>query len=166
MPQDKRPAADEGRLLGRGFYWQELKPGDLFRTYGRTITSTDLCNFVATAGMIEVLFTNAEYRRNQAAMKGEVCPGALVFSIAEALSLNATAQETGLAFLGVEMVVRGPTVAGDTVSVQIEVLESRKESKGTRGLVRTRNIVRNQRDEVILEYTVLRLMMGDPALAG
>lgn len=132
-------------------------------TYGRTITSADISTFVGLVGMIEILFTNAEYRRSESAIKGEPSPGALVFSVAEALTLNATAQETGLAFLGISSLdIKGPVQAGDTLDVEIEVLDIRQESRGSRGLVRTRNIVRNQHGREIMVYEPLRLMMGRP----
>ncbi|WP_427029558.1 MaoC family dehydratase [Halomonas sp. H2] len=151
------------KRLGRGFFWQELMTGERYLTYGRTITSADISTFVGLAGMIEILFTNAEYRRSDGAIKGEPSPGALVFSVAEALSLNATAQETGLAFLGLSSLdIKGPVQAGDTLEVEIEVLDIRQESKGSRGLVRTRNIVRNQHGREVMVYDPLRLMMGKP----
>jgi acyl dehydratase len=152
----------EPRLLGRGFYWQDLSVGDCYRTYGRTISSADIGSFVGLAGMIEVLFTNAEYRRTEAAIKGEVCPGALVFAVAEGLVLNATAQETGLAFLSTTMDIKGPVFAGDTIAVEIEVTEARQEAKGSRGLVRTRNRVYTQHGKTVMVYEPLRLMMGRP----
>ncbi|SFH10668.1 MaoC family dehydratase [Sulfitobacter dubius] len=149
--------------LGRGFYWQELTVGDRYSTYGRTITSADISTFVGLAGMIEVLFTNAEYRKTESTLKGEPSPGALVFSVAEALALNATAQETGLAFLGLSTLeIKGPVQAGDTIDVEMEVLSVRQESNGGRGLVRTRNTVRNQEDKTVMVYEPLRLMMGRP----
>ncbi|MFM9269669.1 MaoC family dehydratase [Halomonas elongata] len=154
---------DTPKRLGRGFYWQELTAGDRYLTYGRTITSADISTFVGLAGMIEILFTNAEFRRSDSAIKGEPSPGALVFSVAEALSLNATAQETGVAFLGLSSLdIKGPVQAGDTLEVDIEVLDIRQESKGSRGLVRTRNIVRNQHGREVMVYEPLRLMMGRP----
>ncbi|BAQ68266.1 MaoC domain protein dehydratase [Rhodovulum sulfidophilum] len=146
--------------LGRGFYWQDMTVGDRYRTYGRTVMPSDISAFVNLAGMIEVLFTNAEYRRSEAAIKGNPSPGALVFALAEGLALNATAQETGLAFLGTTMTIKGPVLEGDTIDVEIEVLEVRQESKGTRGLVKTRNTVRNQRGETVMIYEPLRLMQG------
>lgn len=154
--------SDEPRLLGRGFYWQELTVGDRYRTYGRTITSSDIGRFVGLVGMLEVLFVNAEYRRRQSGIRGELAPGALVFAMAEGLVLNATAQETGLAFLGTEMNIERPAFSGDTIEVEIEVTEVRQESKGDRGLVRTLNTVRNQRGETVMVYHPLRLMMGRP----
>ena len=46
------------------------------------------------------------------------------------------------------------------------MIENRPASSGNRGLVRTRNEVVNQRDEVVLVYTPLRLVKGSPANAA
>ena len=84
-------------------------------------------------------------------------PGALVYSFAEGLLLP-TMQDTGLAFLNATLDVKAPTVVGDTIHVECEVLESRPASKGERGLVRFANRVVNQRGETVLEYNPLRLL--------
>lgn len=55
-----------------------------------------------------------------------------------------------------------PVQAGDTIDVEMEVLSVRQESKGDRGLVRTRNTVRNQEGKTVMVYEPLRLMMGRP----
>jgi acyl dehydratase len=147
------------KQLGHGFFWQDLKVGDRYKTFGRTITETDIITFVNCVGMHEPLFTDAEYRKTHSAMQGFAAPGSLVFCICEGLVLAGTAHATGLAFLNTEMDIKGPVLAGDTVHVEIEVTESRASSKG-RGLVRTRNEVKNQRGEVVMVYTPLRLMRG------
>jgi acyl dehydratase len=148
--------------LGHGFYWQDLKAGDRFVTFGRTILEADIAAFVNCVGMHEPLFTDAEYRRTQSAMAGFAAPGSLVFSMCEGLVLAGTAHGTGLAFLHTELDIKAPVLAGDTVHVEIEVTESRATSKG-RGLVRTRNTVKNQRGETVMVYTPLRLMRGRDA---
>lgn len=153
---------DEPKLLGKGFYWQEMPVGARYRTFGRTITETDIVNFISCTGMLELLFTNEVYRQTESAIKGRLSPGALVFSIAEGLCIGATIQATGMAFLGMELEIKGPTLAGDTIHVDIEVIESRAASKGNRGLVRTRNSVVNQKDEIVMVYTPLRMMKGRP----
>ncbi|MEL6373409.1 MAG: MaoC family dehydratase N-terminal domain-containing protein [Pseudomonadota bacterium] len=145
--------------LGHGFYWQDLNEGDAYKTFGRTITETDVVNFVGCVGYTEPLFTDAEYRRTRSAMKGFAAPAALIYAVAEGLALAGTGHGTGLAFLNAEMDVKGPVLVGDTVHVEIKVLEARETSKG-RGLVRTFNEVKNQRDEVVLTYNPLRLMRG------
>lgn len=151
------------KLIGEGFHWDELTVGDSFRTFGRTITETDIVNFVSSVGMLESLFLDAEYRAAHAAIDGRPAPGALIYAMAEGLVLNATAQGTGLAFLHMELNVEGPVMQGDTIHVEIEVTEVRPAKKNNRGLVRTRNRIVNQRGETVITYTPLRLMAGRPA---
>ncbi len=148
------------KLLGHGMYWQDMPVGAKFKTYGRTITETDIVNFISCTGFLEVLFTDMEYVREHSAIKGRLAPGALVYALGEGLTMLGTIQGTGLAFLGMDMDVKGPTFAGDTIHVEIEVIEQRPASKGGRGLVRTRNNIINQKGEAVLVYTPLRLMVG------
>jgi acyl dehydratase len=67
-------------------------------------------------------------------------------------------QDTGIAFLGATLDVKGPTRVGDTLHVECEVIEHRLTSKGDRGLVRFLNSVKNQNGETVLEYNPLRLL--------
>lgn len=152
----------EPELLGKGFYWQDMPVGKTYRTYGRTITEPDIVNFISCTGMLELLFTNEVYRQTESAIKGRLVPGALVFSMAEGLVIGATIQGTGMAFLGMDLEIKGPTFAGDTISVVMEVTESRAASKGNRGLVRTRNTVVNQKGDAVMIYSPLRMMKGRP----
>lgn len=153
---------EDAKLLGRGLYWQDMEVGRRYRTFGRTITEPDIVNFVSCTGMLEVLFTNEVYRQTESAIKGRLVPGALVFSMAEGLVIPGMIQGTGMAFLGMELEIKQPTFAGDTISVTVEVTECRAASKGNRGLVRTRNTVINQKDETVMIYTPLRMIKGKP----
>ncbi|MAL78584.1 MAG: acyl dehydratase [Sneathiella sp.] len=145
--------------IGLGLHFEDLPVGRTFRTVGRTITEPDIVNFVGATGMTEVLFTDMEYVAQHSDIKGgRVAPGSLVFSMAEGLVLVATLQHTGVAFLGMELNILGPVVAGDTIHVECEVVEARLTSKRGRGLVRTRNRIVNQRGETVIEYTPLRMM--------
>ncbi|OKO83057.1 MaoC family dehydratase N-terminal domain-containing protein [Bradyrhizobium sp. AS23.2] len=145
--------------LGLGCYFEDLPVGRQFRTIGRTITETDIVNFVNTTGMTEVLFTNLEFLKSESDIKERVSPGALVFCIAEGLLVHATMQHTGFAFLHMELNIEGPVIAGDTIHVECEVIESRRsKSRPNRGLVRTRNRVVKQDGSVVLTYTPLRMI--------
>lgn len=148
------------RLVGKGLNWTELPVGTALRTFGRTVTETDIVNFVSVAGMLDSLFVDGEFRAAHSAIPGRPAPAALVLALAEGLVLNATAQGTGLAFLNMELTVERPVQQGDTIHVEITVSEQRPASKGGRGLVRTRNAVINQRGETVMVYTPLRLMAG------
>ena len=148
------------KRLGQGFYWNDLAVGDRFRTSGRTITEADIINFVSHAGMLESLFVDEEYRKAHSVFPARPAPAALTYSLAEGLVLNGTAQGTGLAFLHMELNVQAPVFQGDTIEVEIEVTEARPAKKEGRGLVRTRNVIMNQRGEGVIVYTPLRLMAG------
>ena len=143
------------QIVGRGFAFEDLKPGLRFRTHRRSISEADLCAFVNLTWLTEELFAVAD--DSARAIKGRPVPGALVYAFAEGLLLP-TMQDTGLAFLNATVDIKGPTVVGDTIHVECEVAERRPASKGERGLVRFRNLVKNQRDEIVLEYNPLRLL--------
>lgn len=157
------PADAEGVMLGHGYYYDQLPPGFRFRTMGRTLTETDLVTFINLIWFTEEVFVNT-HDTAERALSGRVVPGALVYAFSEGL-LTPSMQFTGLAFLNAEIDVRKPTVVGDTIHVRGEVIESRRASSGNRGLVRTRNEVVNQRGEVVLVYTPLRLVKGSAAAA-
>ena len=46
--------------LGLGFFWQDLQVGQQFQTFRRTVTETDLVNFISVTGMLEMIFIDAE----------------------------------------------------------------------------------------------------------
>ena len=142
-------------VVGRGFCYEDLKVGFRFRTHRRSITESDVSAFVNLTWLTEELFVVAD--DSQRAIKGRAVPGALVYAFAEGLLLP-TMQDTGLAFLNANLDVKGPTVVGDTIHVESEVLEARLTSKGDRGLVRFANKVVNQRGETVLEYNPLRML--------
>ena len=143
------------QVVGRGFSFEDLKPGFRFRTHRRTIGEADVAAFINLTWLTEELFAVAD--DSARAIKGRPVPGALVYSFAEGLLLP-TMQDTGLAFLNCTLDIKGPTVAGDTIHVECEVIEHRLASKGDRGLVRFANKVVNQRGETVLEYNPLRLL--------
>jgi acyl dehydratase len=147
--------------LGLGLRWEDTPAGFRFRTIGRTVTEADITLFVGVTGMTEVLFTNTAYLREQSLFAGRrLVPGALVYSFAEGLLMQSVVQGVGLAFLGAELEVTGPTFAGDTIHVVCEILEARPTGKPGRGFVRTRNTVLNQAGETVLVYTPKRLVKG------
>ncbi len=145
--------------VGLGFHYEDLPVGRTFKTIGRTVTEADITNFVNCTGMVEVLFTNLEFLREESDIKGRLAPGALVFTFAEGLLTQSTMQKTGFAFLEMELKIESPVIAGDTIHVECEVIESRRsKSRPNRGLVRTRNRVVKQDGTTALVYTPMRMI--------
>lgn len=154
------------RTVGIGFYWNDLKVGDTFRTLNRTVTEADIVQFIGVTGMVETLFTDLSFSEHHGAIKGRVSPAALVYTMIEGLLCQATMQTTGLALLEVEKKVLKPVFAGDTVHAEVEVTAVRPTSKGNRGIVTTRNDVVNQRGETVITYRAVRMMAGRPGGGG
>lgn len=150
---------DDIETVGLGLMFDDLPVGRRFKTVGRTITEADIVNFVNTVGMTEVLFTNIEFLKTESDIKGRLSPGSLVFCIAEGLLTQATMQGTGLAFLNMELDIKSPVFANDTIHVECEVIESRRsKSRPNRGLVRTRNQIFKQDGTMVQQYTPLRMV--------
>ena len=145
--------------IGLGLHFEDLPVGRTFRTIGRTVTEPDIVNFISCTGMLEVLFTNVEFLRQESDIKGRPAPAALAYTFAEGLLVQATMQHTGYAFLHMELNVESPVFAGDTIHVEVEVIDARlSRSRPGRGLVRTRNRVVKEDGTVVLVYTPLRMI--------
>ncbi|MFF4025601.1 MaoC/PaaZ C-terminal domain-containing protein [Nocardia elegans] len=144
----------------RGRTFEQMRPGDRFRTGSRTITESDLIAFVTLAGLSEPLFLD-EQGSVEAGYSGRVVPATLTFAYAEGLVLQTgVLHGTGMAFMRSDLDIKGPVFVGDTISVVVEVLESRPTSSGGRGVVTTENSVVKRDGAVVLEYRPVRLILG------
>ena len=149
--------------IGLGLHFEDLPVGRRFRTVGRTITDADIVSYVNCTGLTEVLFTDAEYRARESAITGRFAPAMLAYAICEGLLAQATMQHTALAFLHMELDVRAPVFAGDTIHCEVEVIEARvSRSRPDRGLVRTRNDIVKQDGTTVITYTPLRMVKRRP----
>ena len=149
--------------LGLGLYFDDMHLGQRFRSVGRSIIEADLATFIGVTGMQEVLFNNLEYIEHESLQKKRIVPGLMALGIAEGLILGPTLQKTGIAFLNMKMDIKGPVCVGDTIHVEMEIIELKATSDGRRGLVRTRNQIVNQHGETVIEYTPLRMQKRRPA---
>lgn len=146
--------------LVKGRTWEEMEVGSSFRTAHRTITETDLVNFITQFGFNEPLFWDARHAAS-AGYRGRLCPGAMTYCIAEGLVIQThVLHGTGLAFMSMQLDVKAPVYVGDTLHALVEVLESRKASTGERGVVKSRVSVRNQDDVEVLVFEPVRLIRG------
>lgn len=146
--------------LSQGYYWQDIAVGQKFRTFRRTITETDIVNFISATGMLETIFIDTTFE--QGAIKGRPVPGALTYSLIEGFIMQGMVQGTGLALLEVHKKVLAPVVAGDTVWAEIEITGIRPTSKHNRAVVVSQIDVRNQHDRPVMTYTATRMLAGRP----
>jgi acyl dehydratase len=140
--------------------YEEMTVGQVFRTARRTVTETDLVNFITWGGFHEPLFWDDSHA-GESGYTGRLIPGAMTYCLAEGLLLQTNVLHgTGLAFMQMELTVRAPVYVGDTLYAVVETTGSRPASSGARGVVTSRVSVRNQRDEEVLVYSPVRLIRG------
>jgi len=142
----------------RGWTFSEVPIGKRWSTSRRTVTETDLVVYATQFGFVEGLFLDAT-GAERAGYSGRLVPGSLVMSIAEGLIISGGAiAGTGMAYLGADVQVTGPTFVNDTLQVVAEVTAARLTSKQDRGIVTTRNEVFNQDGEIVMVYTPTRMV--------
>ena len=158
---------DEIETVGLGIHWEDLPVGRKFKTVGRTVTETDIVNFMGLSGVFEELHMNTEYIREHSMWGRRVSPGPLTFIIAEGLAVQlGLIHHTGMALLGIEdMRWPVPVHCGDTITVHITVLEKRTTKKPDRGIVTFDHVVRKQTGEVVLQMRKVRMLRRQPQQA-
>ena len=144
----------------RGSTWEEMTVGSAFRTAARTVTESDVVQFVNLCGFNEPLFYD-ERHAAEGGYTGRLVPGALVYALGEGLVIQTHSfAGTGLAFMHMELDVRRPTFVGDTLDVVVEITEARASRKPGRGVVTSCNTIYNDRGDVVLVYHPVRLVRG------
>ena len=142
-----------------GLDYEGHKTGVVYRTLARTVSETDIVNFVNLCGFVEPLFMDMEYVKRESVFQRRAAPGALTFALSEGLIMQTgLIHGTGMAYLGGELRIVAPVLEGDTIRVEIEVVDKRETKKPDRGIVTYRHRVLNQRDEVVLEARVQRMI--------
>ena len=144
--------------LGQGFYWQDIQVGQKFKTFRRTVTETDLVNFISVTGMLEAIFIEDGYEAG--AIHGRPVPGALTYTLIEGFILQTMIQGTGLAMLELTQKILAPVLVGDTIEAEIEVVGIRPTSNKNRAIVDSDIKDYKQDGNQVMHYTAKRLLAG------
>ena len=146
-------------MIGQGVLFDDYKIGATYKTLGRTVSETDIVNFVNLGGFTEPLFMDMEYVAKESVFGRRAAPGVMTFALSEGLCMQTgLIHGTGMAWLGGELKVVAPVLEGDTIRVEVEVADKRETKKADRGIVTYKHRVLNQRDEVVLEATIQRMI--------
>jgi acyl dehydratase len=146
-------------MLGQGLSWEECSIGAVYRTLGRTVSEVDIVNFVNLCGFVEPLFMDMEYVARESVYGRRAAPGALTFALSEGLVMQTgLIHGTGMAWLGGEIRIVAPVLVGDTIRVEVEIVDKRETRKPDRGIVSYRHQILNQRGELVLEARVQRMI--------
>lgn len=143
-------------------YFERVSVGDTVTTGGRTITETDVVNFAGVSGDFNHHHTNEE-RMQESSFGGRIAHGALVFSVMTGLlwqSRTEDERDAVVAFYGVDQLrFRAPTYVGDTVHVEIEVIDKHKrDHPAATGVVVYEADVKKQDGTVVISCELLSLV--------
>lgn len=134
-------------------YLEDFEEGQKTTTPGKTITEADVVNFASLSGDWNELHTNAEYMKDSP-FGERIAHGLLTVSIASGLTNRTEISPNVVAFLGIDNLrFLNPVFIGDTIKVESEVLEARpSESREGVGILKTKNTVKNQKDEDVATW--------------
>ncbi len=150
-------------MITQGLYYEQHEIGARYETLRRTIGDADISAFVNLCGFTEPLFMDMEFVAKESVFKGRPVPGAFTFCLAEGLIIQTgLIHGTGMSYLGSEVRVVAPVLAGDTLGVSVAIADKRETKKADRGIVTYKHEVTNQRGELVLEATVRRMIKRAP----
>jgi acyl dehydratase len=142
----------------RGMYFEEFEVGMTIVTLGRTVTETDIVNFAGLSGDYNEIHTNAAFSETNG-FGQRIAHGLLGLSIASGLAVQTGFMEgTVLAFREVKSwKFSKPIFIGDTIHVELEVLETKALRRLGGGSLTIKIKVINQENDTVMggEWVVL-----------
>ena len=153
----------EGTIFRRGLYFEEFEIGQKVISPGRTITEADIMNFAGVAGDFNSIHTDAVYAA-ETPFGQRVAHGLLILSIASGLAVRTGLMEgTVIAFREIEnWKFSKPVFIGDTVHLEMEVVEAKSLPRLKGGSIKLVLSVINQDGDVVMRGTWIALMMNKP----
>ena len=144
--------------LNRGLTFDEFEIGDRYQSQARTVTEADVVAFAGISGDFNPLHTDAEFGKSSP-FGERIAHGMLLVAMATGMA-NWTGVFEGTTIALMEQLIKykGVVKFGDTIHLELEVLEKSPTSKLDRGVVKYAARVINQRDEVTIDG-VWTLMM-------
>jgi len=144
-------------------YFEEFEIGQTIETAGRTITESDVVRFAGLSGDYNQIHVDQEYSK-LTQFGQRVAHGLLVLSIASGLSVQTGVMEgTVVAFREIsEWKFSKPVFIGDTIHVEMEVVDMKEYRRiGTGALVIDVRVI-NQQGEVVMRGIWNNLMLLRP----
>ena len=142
----------------RGKTFDDLSLSDCFLSPSRTLDQSDITAFADLSGDSNPVHLDEAFARSTL-FRGRIAHGLLVQSIASGLAWQ-TGIFSGTIVALAEMSMRfeAPVRPGDTIRVELSVLEKDPSPGPRRGHVRWRTRVQNQNDETVIDGEWLTLL--------
>lgn len=134
-------------------YGDDFHVGDVYTTSSITVTEAHLVNWAGLTMDFYPLHMDKEYAAKT--QFGErLAHGPLIFAMAVGLvSMAGFGGDAAIAWMGVDnMRMTSPVKIGDTITVEVEVIEKIPTKKPERGIQTWRYTVKNQRAESVMSF--------------
>jgi acyl dehydratase len=150
----------------RGLTFDQFNAGDMFVSQARTVNESDVSSFAGLSGDYNPLHTDAEFGKTTP-FGERIAHGMLVASIASGMA-NWLGVFEGTTIALMEQVIqyRGAVKFGDTVHLELKVLEKKETSKPGRGVVIFETHVLNQKGELVIDGKWTLMMKRDEPKAN
>ena len=144
--------------MGRGLTYEEFEQGAIYKTQARTITEADVVAFAGLSGDFNPIHVDAESAKNSP-FGERIAHGMLTVAISTGLAnLTGLMEGTTIALMEQNIKYKAAVKFGDTIRLQMEVIEKRETSKPDRGIVKLAAKILNQHDELVVDMVWTQLM--------
>lgn len=139
-------------IESRGRYFEEFVIGQTYTSVGRTITEHDVMTFAGLSADYNQIHTDAEFAK-RTPYGQRIAHGLLGLAIASGLAMRTGILEgTVLAFREIETwKFTKPVYIGDTLKVELEVLDTKPLPRLGGGMITIQVDVLNQRNESVMK---------------
>jgi acyl dehydratase len=134
-----------------GLTFEQFNLDAVFKSQSRTVTETDVVNFAGLSGDFNPLHTDAEFGKTTP-FGERIAHGMLIAAMATGMS-NWTGVFEGTTIALMEQLIqyRGAVKFGDTIHLELKVIEKKETSKSDRGVVIFETHVCNQDGKAVIE---------------
>jgi acyl dehydratase len=141
------------RVRVQPHHYEDFSPGAEYGTGERTIDDATIHAFAELSGDFNPLHLDDGYAASTAYGR-RIAHGVLGLAVATGLVAEThLTRGTLVALLGLDWDFRAPLLPGDRVTARVRVGETRRTSRGDRGLVRLGVQLLDQRGEIVQEGT-------------
>lgn len=134
-----------------GLYFEQFNLGDVFVSQARTVTEGDVALFAGLSGDYNPIHTDAHFAKTTP-FGERIAHGMLVASMATGMSMQlGIFAGTNIALLEQLIQYKGAVKFGDTVHLELEVIDKKETSKPDRGIIVVETRVINQDDKAVIE---------------
>lgn len=146
--------------------YEEYRIGEVFESYGRTITEADIVNFTCFAGLKLPMFIDEEFSSKHSLYKTRVAPGLMTASIGAGMLEDILGKYT-LAALGLDRFkFAAPVKIGDTLHARITVEGMKDHRDGDKGILSVQIEMVNQAKVAALVFHGAFMMRKGDILAA